>query len=54
LAFIINIVGGFSKRHKELQYVQAAKIESLTVSNKIETGKGASQIGTLQQPGDTR
>jgi len=30
------------------------KIESLIVSNKIETGKGANQIGTLQRHGDTR
>ncbi|XP_062152108.1 uncharacterized protein LOC133860537 [Alnus glutinosa] len=54
LASIINIVGGSSKRHDELQSAQAAEIESLIVSNKIETGKGANQIGTLQRPGDTR
>jgi len=54
LASIINIVGGSSKRHDELQSAQAAEIESLIISNKIETGKGANQIGTLQRPGDTR
>jgi hypothetical protein len=54
LASIINIVGGSSKRHDELQAAQVAEIESLIVSNKIETGKGANQIGTLQRPGDTR
>jgi len=54
LASIINIVGDSSKRHDELQYTQAAEIESLIVSNKIETGKGANQIGTLQRLGDTQ
>lgn len=48
LASIINIVGDSSKRHDELQYAQDAEIESLIVSNKIETGKEANQIGTLQ------
>ncbi|XP_062170960.1 uncharacterized protein LOC133876724 [Alnus glutinosa] len=37
LASIINIVGGSSKRHDELQAAQVAEIESLIVSNKIET-----------------
>jgi len=54
LASIINIVGSSSKRHDELQAAQVVEIESLIVSNKIETGKGANQIGTLQRPGDTR
>jgi hypothetical protein len=54
LASIINIVGDSSKHHDELQSAQAAEIESLIVSNKIETGKGANKIGTLQPPGDTR
>ncbi|XP_062147717.1 uncharacterized protein LOC133856675 [Alnus glutinosa] len=54
LASIINIVGGSSKRHDELQSAQAAEIESLIISNKIETGKGANQIGNLQRPRDTR
>ncbi|XP_062170423.1 uncharacterized protein LOC133876156 [Alnus glutinosa] len=44
LASIINIVGGSSKHHDELQSAQATEIESLIVSNKIETGKGANQI----------
>jgi len=39
LASIINIVGGSSKRHDELQSAQAVEIESLIVSNKIETEK---------------
>ncbi|KAG6646247.1 hypothetical protein CIPAW_08G180800 [Carya illinoinensis] len=54
LTSIINIVIGSSKRHDELQSAQAAETESLITSNEIETGKGANQIGTLQQAGDTR
>jgi hypothetical protein len=54
LNFIINIVVGSSKRNDELQSVQVAEIESMIASNEIETGRGASQIDTLQRPGDTR
>jgi hypothetical protein len=53
LASIINIVGGSSKCHDELQSAQTAEIESLIVSNKIETGKSANQIDTLQRLRDT-
>jgi hypothetical protein len=54
LNFIINIVVGSSKRNDELQSTQVVEIESMISSNEIETGRGANQIGTLQQPGDTR
>ncbi|KAG7968740.1 hypothetical protein I3843_08G170200 [Carya illinoinensis] len=54
LTSTINIVIGSSKCHDELQFAQTAEIESLIASNEIETGKGANQIGTLQQAGDTR
>jgi hypothetical protein len=36
LASIINIVGGSSKRHDELQSAQAVEIESLIISNKLK------------------
>ncbi|XP_059458276.1 uncharacterized protein LOC132187858 [Corylus avellana] len=54
LASIINIVGGSSKCHDDLQSIHAVEIEILVASNAIETGRGINQIGTLQRPGDTR
>ncbi|XP_059436118.1 uncharacterized protein LOC132169045 [Corylus avellana] len=53
LASIINIVGGSSKRHDDLQSIHAVELENLVASNAIETGRGINQIGTLQRPGDT-
>ena len=50
---IINIVVGFGKRNDELQYAQGKQIENIIASNEIETGRGANQIGTLQQTEDT-
>ncbi|XP_059429354.1 uncharacterized protein LOC132163185 [Corylus avellana] len=54
LASIINIVGGSSKRHDDLQSIHAVELENLVASNAIETGRGINQIDTLQRPGDTR
>ncbi|XP_050258909.1 uncharacterized protein LOC126703892 [Quercus robur] len=54
LTDIINIIVGSSKHNDELQYVQGEQIENMIVSNEIETGRGANQIGTLQRAGDTR
>ncbi|XP_030949843.1 zinc finger MYM-type protein 1-like, partial [Quercus lobata] len=54
LVNIINIVVGSSKRNDELQHAQAEQVENMIASSEIETGRGANQIGTLQQAGDTR
>ena len=54
LTNIINIVVGSNKRNDKLQYAQGKQIENMIVSNEIETGRGANQIGTLQRAGDTR
>ena len=51
---IINIVVGFSKHNDELQHAQVKQVENMIASNEIETGKGANQIGSLQQARDTR
>ena len=51
---VINIIVESSKRNDELQYAQGEQIENMIVSNEIETGRGANQIGTLQWVGDTR
>ncbi|XP_059428463.1 uncharacterized protein LOC132162216 [Corylus avellana] len=53
LASIVNIVGGSSKRHDDLQSIHVVEIENLVASNAIETGKRVNQIGNLQRPGDT-
>ena len=50
---IINIVVGSSKSNDELQYAQGEQIENMITSNEIETRRGANQIGTLQQAGET-
>ena len=54
LVNIINIVIASSKCNDELQHAQAEQIENMIVSNEIETGRGANQIGTLQRAVDTR
>jgi hypothetical protein len=47
LTSIINIVVGFLKHHAKFQSFQVVEIENMTVSNEIETRRGANQIGTL-------
>jgi hypothetical protein len=42
------------KRHRDLQDAQEEDISYLIAIDKLETGKGANQIGTLKQAGDTR
>jgi hypothetical protein len=54
LTSIINIVASSSKCHAEFQSFQVVEIENMTASNEIDTGRRANQIGTLQQPEDTR
>jgi hypothetical protein len=48
LTNIINIVVDSSKRNDELKSFHMVDIESMVASNKIETGSGKNQIGTLQ------
>ncbi|XP_059441887.1 uncharacterized protein LOC132174212 [Corylus avellana] len=54
LALIINIVGGSSKHHDDLQSIHAVEIKNLVAYNVIETRRGVNQIDTLQRPEDTR
>ncbi|QHO02198.1 Zinc finger MYM-type protein [Arachis hypogaea] len=51
---IVTIVSASSKRHDQLQEAQAIENANLVAQNKLETGKGANQISTLQRAGDTR
>ena len=53
LISIINIVVGSSMSNDELQYAQGEQIENMITSNETETRRGANQIGTLQQAGET-
>ena len=53
LTNIINIFVGSSKHNDELQYAQGEQIENMIVSNEIEIGRGANQIGILKRVGDT-
>ena len=52
--FIVNVFGSAPKRHSELKSIREAKIIDLIVSRELETGTGANQICSLQQPGTTR
>ncbi|KAG8367295.1 hypothetical protein BUALT_Bualt16G0057500 [Buddleja alternifolia] len=47
-------VDSSSKRHDQLQIAQAIRIEELTSTNELKTGRGKNQVGTVQRPGDTR
>jgi hypothetical protein len=40
--------------NNELQLAQTIKTNNKNDQDEIETGKGVNNIGTLQQPGDTR
>lgn len=40
--------------NNELQLAQTIKTNNKNGQDEIETGKGVNNIGTLQQPGDTR
>ncbi|KAL7109055.1 hypothetical protein ACP275_06G151700 [Erythranthe tilingii] len=51
---IVNIVGASTKRNGELLTAQQAEISRLISISELETGKGANQIGNLQQAGNTR
>ncbi|KAG8385887.1 hypothetical protein BUALT_Bualt03G0091800 [Buddleja alternifolia] len=51
---IVNLVDSSSKRHDQLQIAQAIRIEELTSTNELKTGRGKNQVGTVQRPGDTR
>ena len=37
----------------QLQYAQEEQVKNMIASNEIETRRGANQISTLQQAGDT-
>ncbi|XP_028051477.1 uncharacterized protein LOC114256096 [Camellia sinensis] len=49
LTFVFNIVGASCKRNDELKVAQAVEIEHMIDIDKLETGKGLNQIGTLQR-----
>ncbi|GKA65594.1 zinc finger MYM-type protein 1-like protein, partial [Tanacetum coccineum] len=49
LSYIVTVVGASCKRQDELQAAQAAQIEEMLQTGEIESGKGASQIGTVKQ-----
>ncbi|XP_057746727.1 uncharacterized protein LOC130965998 [Arachis stenosperma] len=51
---IVTIVSTSSKRHDQLQEVQAIENANLVAQNELETGKCENQISTLQRVGDTR
>ncbi|GJU91856.1 zinc finger MYM-type protein 1-like protein [Tanacetum coccineum] len=46
---IVIVIGASCKRQDELQAAQAAQIEEMLQTGEIESGKGASQIGTVKQ-----
>ena len=48
LNFIINVVIASCKRHRDLQDAHEADIAYLITIDKLETGKGVNQIGTLK------
>ncbi|XLU71262.1 hypothetical protein S245_030315, partial [Arachis hypogaea] len=54
LAFIINMICSSSKQHDELHVAKIDKIVHLLEIDELETSKGANQIGTLKQAGNTR
>ncbi|CAI0422394.1 unnamed protein product [Linum tenue] len=54
LAFIVNAVNASSKRHDQLEVVEASRIAQLIAGEEIATGTGANQMSTLQRAGDTR
>jgi hypothetical protein len=53
LTMIVNVVCSSTKRHDELQAAQVTEVRYMTDIEKIMTGKGANQIGTLNRAGDT-
>jgi hypothetical protein len=52
LNFIINVIGASCKRLDQLQDAHEVDIAHLIAIDKLETRKGANQIGTLTQAGD--
>ncbi|XP_029149722.1 uncharacterized protein [Arachis hypogaea] len=47
LTAIVNIVGASCKRHDQLQESQEIENTKLIANDKLETGQGANQMGTL-------
>ncbi|CAI0435663.1 unnamed protein product, partial [Linum tenue] len=54
LAHIVNVVNASSKRHDQLEVVEAAMIAQLVAGEEIATGTSVNQMSTLQGAGDTR
>ncbi|XLS58908.1 hypothetical protein HN51_008663 [Arachis hypogaea] len=54
LTLIVNVVTISPKYHDQLRVTQANNITNLIAKDKIVTGSGLNQIGTLQRSGDTR
>ena len=54
LTFIVSIVCSSSKHHYQLQVAKLDEIAYLLEIDELENGKGANQIDTLKQAGDTR
>jgi hypothetical protein len=53
LALVVTTVVSASNRNDELHAHQVAEMENLIEHSNTETGRGANQVGTLQQPCDT-
>lgn len=47
---IVNVFSYSPKRHSKLKSIREAEIIDLTASMELETGRGANQICSLQQP----
>ena len=54
LLFLIKIVSASCKRNEQLKVANANEIARLIDLKELETGSGLNQIGTLQQPVETR
>ncbi|KAG6644959.1 hypothetical protein CIPAW_08G088300 [Carya illinoinensis] len=54
LNFIINVVGASCKCHDELQAAQATHIAHMIAIDELKSEKGANQIRTIKQAGDSQ
>ncbi|RWR72680.1 zinc finger MYM-type protein 1-like protein [Cinnamomum micranthum f. kanehirae] len=53
VSMVLNVVGGFCKRHDMLQNIQAAKVVDALNSGELESERGLNQKTSFKRPGDT-
>ncbi|RWR85620.1 Dimer_Tnp_hAT domain-containing protein/DUF4371 domain-containing protein [Cinnamomum micranthum f. kanehirae] len=54
VSMVLNVVGGFCKRHDMLQNIQATKVVDALDSGELESGRGLNQKTSPKRPRDTR